>query len=300
MMRRLWHLLRDTAQAFHDDGAMQLAAAVAFYAALSLGPLLIITLRVVGRVWGAEAVRNQIIQQIHSVMEGSSARTLEAVLKNADEGAGWNFAAVVGIITLAFSAMAVFSQLQDAMNKVCRAAPDHTRVWGFIKKRLLTLAMLAIIAAVVLGSLLFSWVINGITSLAPDYLPAMSGILKLTNIGINLAIFTVVFASIFKILPDADVAWRDVWLGAVVTTILFAAGKEVIAMLLGRNAVAGLYGAAGSMVLLLLWVYYSSVILFVGAEFTCVWSRRDKQPGCPKETEATRRLIRQDTPPGRS
>jgi membrane protein len=275
-MRQTWNLLKKTFHAFQSDEALRLAAAVAFYAALSLGPMLIVTCRIVGRIWGSDAVRQQIVQSIHSAMDDATAKTLEGVLQKTDDKEGWSFAAVVGMITLAFSAIGVFVELQKAMNKVWDAAPSRLTVWGFIKKRLLSLSMLMILAALVMVSMLLSWAISTMAAYLPENIPGSALLWRGLNMAATLSIFTVLFASIFKILPDAEIAWRDVWVGAFITTILFTVGKECISILLGHNSIAGLYGAAGSMILLLLWVYYSSVILFAGAEFTHVWSQEKR------------------------
>lgn len=267
-MRALWKILRQSFDCFIRDDAMEMAAAVAFYSVLSLGPIVVITLTIVDKVWGDLSTREQVVQQVETLAGKESARVVEVVISAAAQPRGFGAAAIVSIVTLIVAANGVFAQLQAAMNKVWNVKPHQRWVWGFFRRRLISLSMLIFVSLAVIASL----VSTAIISLAVQYLgddPTISIVLpRYLAAGSSFVIFTLLFGIMFRVLPDVTVPWIDVWVGATVTAVLFAIGKELIGLYLRSAGVGSAYGAAGSLVVFLVWIYYSAIILFAGAEFT--------------------------------
>jgi membrane protein len=273
--RVLWELLRDTASEWSCDKVPQLGAALAFYSILSLAPLLLIVIRVAGLAFGEEAARGEIVTQIRDLVGDVGAEAIQAVIRSAQEPHEGSLAAIVGIATLLVGASGVFGQLQDAMNTIWEVKPRPDRAWhNYVLNRFLSIAMVLGTGFLLLVSLLLSAALAALFTFAGTFLPEVASLLELGSLVTNFAVITVLFALIFKLLPDVQVPWRDVWLGASLTTALFLAGKGLISLYLGRSSFGSSYGAAGSLVVLVVWIYYSSQILFFGAEFTKVFARR--------------------------
>jgi membrane protein len=270
-------LLKEASYEWLDDKAMRLGAALAYYSIFSIAPLFIIALAVAGWIFGAEAAQGRIVQEIGTTVGQPVAKAIEAMLKNAhQEQEGGALATIVGILTLLFGATGVFGQLQDALNTVWKVAPRPGRgVRGFIQDRSLSLTMVLGTGFLLLVSLVITAGLSALTSAwTPASLPG--GVLWWfwLNSLVSIAVITLLFAMIFKILPDAEVSWKDTWIGALITALLFTLGKYVLGFYLASSSATSAYCAAGSMVLILLWVYYSSLILIFGAEFTRVYARR--------------------------
>ncbi len=275
--RRLsyWKILKNTAVQFYSDNLTNYSSSIAFYLIFSLPAILIITVSIAESAYEDQIVREALLEQIQMLLGTESASTVDKVLSNASISGSTLFAKLVGIGTLLFSATTVFVSLQDGLNKIWRVKPNPKQnVWNFIKNRMLTLAMVISIGFLLLVSLvidaiiaLFSEMITQETSDASLYI--ISGI----NILVSITVITLVFSLIFKFLPDAKIKWQDVWVGAFFTTVLFTVGKYLIGLYLGNSSIDSVYGTAGSLVLLLIWVYYSSLIVFIGAEFTYVYSQ---------------------------
>lgn len=272
-LKETWKTGREAVLAFATGYAFEQAAAVAFYGVLSLAPIIIIMLRVVGTIWGAEAAEREIVDQVEHLIGEQGAGALETLIDQAQAPEGRGFMLLVGIGTLLFSGTAVFAQLQAAMNTIWSVAPQPGReIRHFLLKRLFSLGMLLAISFLMVIALVVSSVINLMLEFLPGRVPTIGW--QIMDILIALVVFTLLFAVIFKVLPDARTEWRDIWTGAALTAALFALGKGLIGWMLGRSPVGSAYGAAGSLVILLLWVYYSCLILFLGAEFTQVIARR--------------------------
>lgn len=274
MLKRLVFMAVQSIRSFGADDCLSLAAVVAFYAALSLAPVLTISLTLLDKTAGESLdAKQQIMNQVQHLAGPAGARAVQDILDHGGSQRGRGMAAVVGVITLLFGATAVFAALQKAMNRIWCVEPTRGRQFStWIRKRLLSLGMLLAIGLLLLVSLVLALVINLAADSMSGLLPGSQALWKLAGFASGLLIVGLLFAMIFKVLPDAEVAWRDVWIGAAVTAVLFALGRAMMGLYLRHSDVGSAYGAAGSLVVLLLWVYYSSMIMFLGAEFTEVYA----------------------------
>jgi membrane protein len=270
----LWQLLKQTGQAWLDNKAARLGAALAFYSVLSLSPLLVLVLAAASAVWGAQAAQGQIVDQMRGLVGEQGAQAIQTILAAASTNKFGGFiAALVGFFSLLFSASGAFGELQDAMNIIWRAPPPQDRPWlVIIRERFFSFAMVVSSGFLLLISLLISAGLAAASHFIDDLLPAAVALMFLVNFVVSFAIIAFLFALIFKTIPDLLIPWRSVWPGAVLTTLLFIAGKALIGFYISHAGIASSYGAAGSIVILLLWIYYSAQILFFGAEFTYIYS----------------------------
>ncbi|MEO6738898.1 MAG: YihY/virulence factor BrkB family protein [Chthoniobacteraceae bacterium] len=271
---RVVKLLKATFDDWMEDHALRLSAALAYYSIFSIAPLLVIAMSVAGLVLGEEAVRGQLAQQLQSYIGAQAAEGVQAMIKSASKPSdGW-LGAGIGFATLMLGAAAIFGQLQDALNTIWEVkAKGGGGVWGFLRARLLNFGMVLVIGFLLLTSLLLTTALAALNGYFEQLigLPPFVGLLL--GFVLSFGVVTVLFAFIFKVLPDAQIEWRHVWIGAAVTAFLFELGKLGLSFYLGRASTASSFGAAGSVVLLLLWVYYASCILLFGAEFTQVYAR---------------------------
>jgi membrane protein len=266
-MRLVWRLLRRAVTGWMDDRATRLAASLSFFTMLSLGPLLLITLRVVGVILGPEAAAGQLQVFIEQLVGPRGAEVLQEVIAAAGEDdRGGNTATFVSLGILVFSASYVFAELQDAMNTVWNVKTGEGWAVGrMIRNRLMAFAMVLSLAFLLLVSMVISAVL---AALAAFLMPEPGRIGQAVSFVVTLAVTSAIFATLFKFIPDAPVRWRDVWPGALMTAVLFTIGQFLVGLYLGQAIVVGLFGAAGSLVAVLLWVYYTAMIVFFGAEFT--------------------------------
>jgi len=257
-----------------EDKALRLGAALAYYALFSIGPLLIIVIGVTSLAFGRESVQHAVQQQLQSMVGENAAKTVESMMAAHKEGTSV-IATITGVVALLLGASGVFGQLQDALNTIWEVKPRPGQgVWGFVRNRFLSFSMVLVIGFLLLISLVVSAFVSTFTTYLGHAVSVPTFFGPLIDLGVSFLVITLLFAMIFKILPDADVKWRDVWVGATVTALLFTLGKILLGMYLGRESTASAYGAAGSVVVILLWVYYSSLILLTGAEFTQVYARK--------------------------
>ncbi|HZW90404.1 MAG TPA: YihY/virulence factor BrkB family protein [Myxococcaceae bacterium] len=263
---------RETVSRWSEDKASTLAAALAYYAVFSLAPLLLIAIAVAGLVFGERAAEGQLYSQLAGVIGDGSARAVQRLVANLhQQKTGGIVATVVGVATLLFGASGLFVQLQGSMNTIWKTSPPPAEgIRGFLRSRLVSFSMVMAMGLLLLLSLMLS----AVGAYVSAYLPQGVGLSRALDVMVGLVLATLLFAMIFKVLPDTTVSWRDVWFGALVTAVLFTLGKIGIGLYLGRASVASSYGAAGSLVILLLWIYYSALILYFGAEFTRVYSTR--------------------------
>lgn len=280
-----WKLIKLTFKEFTQDRPLDFAAIIGFYTIFSLPAVLIIMIRIAGAVFGQEAVRGEVVDQISGIVGRNSAEQIQSIIENASLSSASTFGTIIGISTMAFSATTVFVALQDALNAMWEVKAKIDKGWlKLVVSRLLSLALV-----VSLGFLLMvSLSIEVILGLLNDYFQQVfSGLaIYLVIAGnqlVSLLISTIIFATIFKVLPDANIRWPNVWVGAIVTAILFVVGKYGINIYLQYEPLGDTYGAAGSIVLLLVWVYYTSIILLLGAEFTLVYSRENDKGIKPAE-----------------
>jgi membrane protein len=250
-------------------------AALAYYTVLSLVPLLVVIIAMIGLIFGRDAAQGYILEQIGSMVGPQSAQAIKEMIQRASEPSTGTVATVVAGVTLLAGASGVFAQLQDSLNSLWGVEPKPGRgIWGVIRDRFLSVGALLGTGFLLLVSLVLSAAVSAIGKWFGGVLPAPEVVLQGLELVLSLAVVTGLFALIFKVLPDAKVAWSDVWIGALLTAFFFTIGKFAIGLYLGKSDVGSAYGAAGSLVILLVWVYYSAQILLFGAEFTQVYANR--------------------------
>ncbi len=287
-MKKYFDLFKQAGKEFSSDKAPRLGAALAYYTVFSIAPLLLIAIAIAGLVFGQEAAMGQISRQLSGVMGPSTAKTLEEMIQSAAKPKSGMVATILGIVTLVFGASGVFGQLKDALNTIWNVEEKRRAgVLGFIRDRFLSFAMVFSIGFLLLVTLVVDAVISATGEVLAPKIPGGEVVLQSLQLVVSFALATVLFALIFRFLPDIRVAWRDVWIGAVFTSIFFVVGKFGLGLYLGKSAAGSAYGAAGSLVILLLWTYYSAQILFFGAEVTQVYARsHGSMAGDPSKKEA--------------
>ena len=271
----IFKLLKEAFTEWQEDKASLLAAALAYYTVFSITPLLVIAIAIAGAVFGRDAAEGEIVQQINQLVGQQGAEAIETALKNAHQPELGSIASVISIVVLLIGASGVFAQLQEALNTVWNVKQkSNAGIWGFIRKRLLSFGVVLAIGFLLLVSLIFSAILSGIGKLNIGILPGMTSLWQLLNFAISFGVITLLFALIYKYLPDVKIRWKDVWIGATITALLFTIGKFLIGLYLGRGSLGSAYGAAGSLIVFLAWVFYSAQILLFGAEFTQVYARK--------------------------
>jgi membrane protein len=274
-LRQIWPLFKETGEDFVEDNVTRLAAALAYYTILSLAPLVVLALAMAGLAFDQEATRGRLAAELGAVVGSSGAEAVEAIVESAKTPSTGIVSSVIGVVVLLFGASGVFGELQGALNTIWEVAPKPGRgIWGTVRDRLFSFAMVMGVAFLLLVSLILSAALSAVGAFLERSLPGGEAIWQVTNFVLSFAVVSALFAVTFKVVPDVEIRWRDVWIGALVTAFLFTIGKLLIGLYLGKSSVASSYGAAGSLVVLVIWVYYSSVILFLGAEFTQVFARR--------------------------
>jgi membrane protein len=269
-----WELIQATINKWFEDKAERLGAALAYYAAFSLAPLLIIVVAVVDVLYGGKST-DYIRSQMAALVGSNAAETIVAAISAANRSGRGTTATVISIVTLVIGATAVFAELQDALNTIWKVAPKPRQfLIETIRQRVLSFAMVLGICSLLLVSLILSAVLSGLSAYSRGFLPQSDFLWRIGNDLISFSVTSLLFALIYKILPDVEIAWSDVWIGAIATALLFTIGKELIGLYMGTAAIGSAYGAAGSILVVLAWVYYSAQILFIGAEFTHVYANR--------------------------
>lgn len=273
--KTVFDVLRQTVRDWLEDKAPRLGAALAYYTIFSIAPLIVIILAIAGLWFDKQAAQDQIFAQLGSLVGEQGAKAISGLLQAADKPHEGIVASVLAVVTLLLGATGVFVQLQDALNTIWEVKPKPGRgVWRAVRTRLLSLAMVFGIGFLLLVSLVLSAGLAAAGKWLEGAMPGGEQIWQSINLALSFAVIAVLFTFMFKYLPDVKIAWRDVWLGGVLTALLFTVGKFALGLYLGRSSVSSAYGAAGSLVIVLLWVYYSAQILFFGAEFTQVYATR--------------------------
>lgn len=271
----IWQVLKETGTQWDEDNVTRLAASLAYYTLLSIAPLIILAVAVTGLAFGEEAARQHIAGEISGVVGAGAAEAIETIAKNARAPGSGVLGIAVGVVVLLFGASGVFGELQSALNTVWDVAPKPGRgIWGVVKDRFFSFTLVLGVAFLLLVSLVISAALTWVGKVFEQSLPGGAVVWQVLNFGISFAVVTALFAVMFKKLPDVLIRWRDVWVGAAVTAGLFTLGKFGLGIYLGSAGVSSAYGAAGSIVALVIWVYYSAQVLLVGAEFTEVYARR--------------------------
>lgn len=275
-------LITETIAEWNRHNGSRLAAALAYYTVFSLAPLVVISIAIAGAVFGENAARGEIVRQIEGLIGRAGAETVQTIIKNTSESSSNRLATIAGLAALLIGATAVFGQLQDAMNIIWAVPqqpndPNRKWWWGIlliIRRRFISFLMLLSTGFLLLVSLVLSAVLSLIGNFVGSHIAGFGFVTQSLNFMASLGVITLLLAAIYKIVPDVPVAWGDVSLGAGLTALLFTLGKLLISLYLGNSGVASPYGAAGSIIVILIWVYYSAQILFLGAEFTQVYARR--------------------------
>ena len=283
--KQVIELVKETFSEWLEDKASRLAAALAYYTVFSLAPLVIIVLGIAGLIFGEDVAGSYLLRQVESLVGQTGAEVFETIVEGAGQSSATSLTAtIIGIATLIFGATGVFAQLQDALNTVWGVMPRPGRgIWHIIETRFASLTMVLGIGFLLLVSLVISAVLAAFNDYVNSLLPGGHILAQIINIAVSFGVITLLFAMMFRYLPDVEIEWRDVWIGAAATALLFAIGKFALGFYLGRQSFSSTYGAAGSILIILLWVYYSAQILLLGAEFTQVYAKKFGSKSRPDE-----------------
>jgi membrane protein len=275
VLSETWRLLKDTVLSFIEDEALSRGAAIAFYTVTSLAPVLLIVIAIAGLAFGRDAAQNAIIGQLSDLIGPQAAEVLQSAVASASGASSGLIATIVGIMTLMITASGVFGEMQSTLNAIWKAEPTGlTTVSRLIRARAASLGLVGALGFLLMVSLVVSAALTAFGSHLNSVLPLGQLTLPALHFAVSLLLISALFAAIYKVLPDRHLEWRDVVVGGVVTAILFNIGKSLIGWYIGSSAVASSYGAAGALIVLLLWVYYSIQIFLLGAEFTKIYANR--------------------------
>jgi len=294
--KAIWVLVKDSLEAWTEDYAPSMGAALAYYTLFSIAPLLIIVIAVVGFFFGQDAAQGQIFAQLRGLIGPEGAASIQGLVRSASRPKAGAIASAISVVTLLVGATTVFSELQTDLNRIWKVPPTRKKsgLWKLLRERLLTFGMVLGVGFLLLVSLVISAGLSAVGSLWAGS-AGWEGVLEALNFVVSVAVATGLFALMYKLLPNIDIGWRDVWIGSGVTALLFAVGKSLIGLYLGKSGVVSGYGAAGSLVVLLLWVYYSAQIFLVGAEFTWIYAHR--YGSCKDKDRATQQATAASTRP---
>lgn len=275
-IRSIFKLFGDAFASWKNDYAPSMGAALAYYTVFSVAPLLLIVISVAGLVFGRDAARGEIFAQLAGLMGAQGAMAVQGMLEALNKPTEGIVATVVGVVLVLIGATTVFGELQDAMDRIWRAPARETSsgIWSLVRVRLLSFSMVMGIGFLLMVSLVASAALAAVGKWWSPLFGGWATLAQAVNFVFSFAMVTVIFAMIYKLMPRVTVQWRDVWIGAGVTALLFTVGKHLIGLYIGKSSVASGYGAAGSLVVLLVWVYYSAQIFLLGAEFTWVYAHR--------------------------
>ncbi|MBC8111795.1 MAG: YihY/virulence factor BrkB family protein [Verrucomicrobia bacterium] len=293
-LKQAWQLLADTYKAFSDDNAFKLSASLSYYTLFSLSPMLVVIIGLCSVFFGREAIQGKVYGQINDLIGNQAAVQVQEMIKNAEFSGQTPWAIAIGIGTLLLGATGLFTEMQDSLNTIWQVKAKPRRGWlKLLINRALSFSVIVSIGFLLLVSLLVSALLNIFSKKLEILLADATYVLFFViNILVILAVITTLFALIFKVLPDVLIRWKDAWIGAGFTALLFMLGRYLIGLYLGQTGAGTAYGAAGSIVVILLWVYYSSTILYFGAEFTKVYAQRFGE-GIHPDSDAVRIEIKE-------
>ena len=283
--KSIWQFLKTTINEWVEAEPFQLAAALSYYTLFSLAPLLLIAIGVAGLVFGREAAQNQIVETLQGMIGQDSAKAVQEMIQASSEKPKTGMlSTIIGFVALLFGAGGVVGQLQTSLNKMWEVTPKPGQgIWGFLRQRFFSFAMVLAIGFLLLVSLVVTAVLSSFTSMLSSFLGDATFVAHAIDILVSFGFVTLLFALIYKYVPDVEIQWRDVWVGAALTSILFTIGKYLIGLYIGTSGVNSTFGAAGSLITILVWVYYSSLIFFLGAEFTRVYATQYGSGVAPAE-----------------
>lgn len=268
MFENNWRIVKTAVIDFIDDDALTRGAAISFYTVTTIGPLLLIVVSIAGLAFGRQAAEGAIVAQLSGMMGPQTAEFLQSILSNASSKTTGVLSMLVGVGTLVITASGVFGEMQSALNTIWKVETKATGVSGLLRARAISFGLVVVLGFLLMVSLVVSAALTALGTYLTQALPIGSFIISILNTGISFMLIAILFGAIFKVLPDRHLEWHDVVLGALITSFFFSVGKFLIALYLGGSSIATTYGAAGSLILLLLWVYYSVQIFLLGAEFT--------------------------------
>ena len=281
--KKFLQLLIQAAKSWSNDYAPSMGAAISYYTVFSLAPLLVIVIAVAGAVFGHDAVQGQISAQISGMVGPQAAQMVQGLIAASSDTDKGLVASTISIVVLIVGATTVFNELQNALDRIWKVpeAAKPSGIWGLLRDRLLSFGLVLGVAFLLMVSLVVSAGLAAVSSWADGILPGWAVLLYILNLAFSLSLFTVLFATIYRFMPSTRVAWRDVWIGAFVTAVLFEIGKMGIALYIGKSGMSESFAAAGALVILLAWVYYASQIFLLGAEFTKAYADADRPPSEP-------------------
>ncbi|SDK13067.1 membrane protein [Methylophilus rhizosphaerae] len=272
-VKQAWIFIKSVFRSWNDDHAQSMGAALAYYTLFSIAPLLLIVIAISGIVFGPQAARGEILGQLNSLMGEQGARAVQALLESTNQPTEGVAATAIGMVLLLVGATTVFGELQDSLDRIWRApVRDNSGLWSLVRARLLSFGMIMGIGFLLMVSLIFS---AGLSAMNKWWSPVFADwmlIASIVNVVFSFLLTTGMFAMIYKVMPRASIRWSEVWTGAAITAALFTVGKWLIGIYIGRSAISSSYGAAGSLLALLVWIYYSAQIFLLGAEFTWAYS----------------------------
>jgi membrane protein len=282
----IWEITKQTFKEFVDDNPLDYAAIIGFYTIFSLPAVLIITIRIAGAAFGQEAVKGEVVKQLGGIVGQNSATQFQSIIENAALSDATTIGTIVGVATMIFSATTVFVALQDSLNAMWEVKAKIEKGWlKLLIGRVLSLAMVISMGFLLLVSLSIDVALGIVYEFLRNQFSGVAiYIITIGNLLVSLVISTVIFAAIYRVLPDAKIRWKNVWVGAIVTSVLFVLGKYILNIYFQHEPLADTYGAAGSLVLILVWVYYTAVIFLFGAEFTQVYSKAHEKKIEPEDT----------------
>jgi membrane protein len=287
-MQRFRGVIKAGLEGWWNDNVSRLGASLAYYTLFAIAPVLIVAIAIAGLVFGQDAVRGQIVHQVDGLIGMEGGRAVQALLRGASSHSAGVLATVLGSITFLLGATGAFLELQYALNTIWRVAPKSSAsLRDFLLQRLISFGLVVAIGFLLLVSLAVSAALAAFSGWLNARVPGMAFVWMAVNLVISIGVTTVLFALVYKVLPDVDLDWPDVWIGAVMTSVLFTIGKTVIGLYIGHSSTASSYGAAGSVVVLLLWVYYSTQVVLLGAELTRAFTASRR--GAPRPVEYAKR-----------
>lgn len=296
-LKGLWQVLKDSFSGFSDDKVLKMSASLAYYTIFSMAPLLIIIISLSGFFFGRDAAEGKVYGQLAGFVGGDTAVQLQEIIKNASLAGKGKVAAIIGGITLLIGSTTVFAEIQESINMIWGLKPKPKRGWlKMIKNRVLSFSVIISLGFLLVVSLGVTTLIDSFSAGLRAHFPDVTIVVfYIVNLLITLVVITSIFAVIFKVLPDAEIKWRDVLSGAITTGVLFMLGKFAISFYISKSNVGSTYGAAGSLVILLLWVYYSAIILYFGAEFTKAYAVKYGSEIHPDEYAVTTKTVEVET-----
>lgn len=291
-IKALWQILKEAGSSFLQHKVLKYSASLSFYTIFAIGPMLLVIIYISSLFWGRQAIEGTIHDQISGLIGDVAAIQIQELIRNASVSHN-NYMAVVGILTLLFAATTVFTQIQDTLNTIWNLKVKKGKGWEImVKRRLLSFSIVAGLGFLLMLSLLFNGLMDGFMSRLQDLFPQMAIlIIYVVNLLITLLVVAFLFAFIYKVLPDAILQWKDVWAGALFASLLFMVGKFCITFYINHSNIVSTYGSAGSLVILLLWIYYSASILYFGAEFTKAYALKFGAEIKPKEYAVTIQVV---------